>query len=196
MADVGTRAVHGGLHSLRAQALWLGTSTKGDRADALSRYANGILVNSASLFGGRLSSAVAKAASNAHTYAAITDGFIQASLGGSRESSKRRFIVSPPPFHSKSRWSSNRHSKSSSKKRLGHTKAPCSNNRQSRGSRPRAGPKTQQRGKWSGGRGTGGKGPQGLTLSLSWVSVLRRSWHDQPTSFPLPLRHQSSHNDP
>ena len=74
MADVGARTVHGALHSLWDQ-VWLGTSARGDRADA-----NGIHVTSTSLFGGKLSSAVAKAASNLCTYAAMADGCVQAGL--------------------------------------------------------------------------------------------------------------------
>ena len=61
--------------------------------------------------------------------------------------------------------SSNWRSKSS-KKRTNHTKAPRPDNRQPKGSGPHAGPKTQQKGKHGGGRGMGGKGPQGLTFSL------------------------------
>ena len=57
MADVRARAVYGGLRSLQNQALRLGTSAKGDRADTLSRYANGIPVTSTSLFGSKLSKA-------------------------------------------------------------------------------------------------------------------------------------------
>ena len=53
MADVGARVVHDGLHSLRVQALRVGTRARGNTADTLSKYANTILLNSTSLFGGR-----------------------------------------------------------------------------------------------------------------------------------------------
>ena len=76
MVDVGARAVHGGLRSLRAQALQLGTSAKRERADALSGYASSIPVTNTNLFVGRLHSAVIKAASNACTYPATADGFV------------------------------------------------------------------------------------------------------------------------
>ena len=67
VADVAARVVHGGLRSLWAHTLWLGTSTKGARADTLSRYASSIPVTSTSLFRGRISSAVAKATVQAAT---------------------------------------------------------------------------------------------------------------------------------
>ena len=103
MADVGARAVHGGLRSLRAQVLWLDASAKGDRADTLSRYASSIPMTSTSLFGGRLSSAVAKVASNVRTYAAMADGFVQAGLQCPKPpcsswKGKRRLSGSPLPF--------------------------------------------------------------------------------------------------
>ena len=166
MADVGARVVHSELRSLRAQALWLGTSAKGDRADTLSRYASSIPVTSMSLFGGRLSSAVTKAASNARTYTAMADSFVQAGLQcpkppcGSWEG-KRRFSGSPPSFRSKNcRSSSNQCSKAFSKKRTSHTKTPHPDNRQPKGPGPCAGPKTQQKDKQGCGRSREGKNPK------------------------------------
>ena len=63
MADVGARAVHGGLHFLRVQALRVGMTAKSDKGDVLSKYTNTIPLNSNSLFGGQLSTAIVKAAS-------------------------------------------------------------------------------------------------------------------------------------
>ena len=80
MADMGARTVQGGLSSLRAQALRVGTCARGDKADASSKYANTIPLNSTSLFGGRLSTSVAKAVSFALDYQAMAGEFVQAGL--------------------------------------------------------------------------------------------------------------------
>ena len=94
MVDIGARAVHGGLRTLRAQALRVGTCAQGHQADVLVKHANTLPLNNQSLFGGDLSSVVAKAASSAEDYSAIADGFIPASAHcpkpcGVKESHKR-----------------------------------------------------------------------------------------------------------
>ena len=82
MANVGARAVLGGLRSLRVQALQVGMCASGDKADT-SKYANTIPLNSTSLFGGCLSTSIANAASFAWDYQAMADGFIQADVQSS-----------------------------------------------------------------------------------------------------------------
>ena len=90
MVDVGVRAVHSRLCTLRAQALRVGTSAQGHEADVLAKYANNIPLSSQSLFGGGLKVVVATAASAAWDYAAMAEGFAQAGLYSPKPPGVRR----------------------------------------------------------------------------------------------------------
>ena len=71
MADVGPRAVHAGLRTLRAQALRVGTGAHGHSLDVLTKD----IPTSSSLFWGDLGKAVAKAATASQNYKALGDCF-------------------------------------------------------------------------------------------------------------------------
>ena len=66
--DVGTRAVHIGLCTLRAHALSIAIYAHGHQADVLAKYANTIPLSNQSLFRGGLNAVVAKATSAAQDY--------------------------------------------------------------------------------------------------------------------------------
>ena len=105
-ADVGTRAVRSGLHTLRAQALRVGTGARTQQA----KQANSIPINNRSLFGVGLRTVVAKAMSTARNYAAMADGLAQAVLHkptppqGRQANRKRKREGSPTPFRGCYRW--------------------------------------------------------------------------------------------
>ena len=93
MVDVGARAVHIGLCTLRAQALQVGTGAQGHQADVLAKYANTIPLSNTSLFGGGLNNVVAKAASTARNYVAMADGFMLARMHHPKQAGKTTEIV-------------------------------------------------------------------------------------------------------
>lgn len=82
--DVGARAVHSGLRSLRAQALRVGTSARAHQAQQLKKMADSLPISPHSLFGEGLQPVIAKAASSARHYAEMADGFVQAGLSRPR----------------------------------------------------------------------------------------------------------------
>ena len=104
--DVGARAVHSGLHSLRAQALRVGTSALPRQAEQLTKLADSFLISTRSLFGEGLQLVIAKATSSASIYADMEDGFVQAGLvrprppvpNKHRDGRKRKGDSSPLPF--------------------------------------------------------------------------------------------------
>ena len=109
--DVGARAVHSGLRSLRAQALRVGTSAHAHQADQLAKLADGLPISPHSLFGEGLQQVIAKAASFARSYADMTDRFfVQAGLGRPRppvphrlQDGRERKRGDSPPFCPRSR---------------------------------------------------------------------------------------------
>ena len=82
--DVGARAVHSGLHTLRTQAFRVGTCAQGHQTDVMAQYASIIPLSNHSLFGGGLKTIVAKVASTAREYAAMADSFVQSGLNHPR----------------------------------------------------------------------------------------------------------------
>ena len=74
--DVGARAVHSGLCTLRAQAPRVGTCAQAHQAEVLAKYANTIPFSNQSFLGGGLNTVVAKAASAARDYSAMAEGFV------------------------------------------------------------------------------------------------------------------------
>ena len=95
MADVGARAVHTGLHTLRAQALRVGTAAYSRSLDVFTKD---ISIISSNLFGGDLGKAVAKAATASRNYKALGDCFVLSGLSRVRppRSMKRKASTSPP----------------------------------------------------------------------------------------------------
>ena len=97
MADVGARAVHAGLRTLRAQALRVGTGAHGHSLDALTKD---IPITSSSLFRGDLGKAVAKAATASRNYKALGDCFVLSCLSRPRPPRGLKGKASTsPPFH-------------------------------------------------------------------------------------------------
>ena len=76
--DVGTRAVHSSLRSLRAQELRVGTSARVHQAQQLKKMADSLpfSISPNSLFGEGLQPVIAKAASSARHYAEMAEGFV------------------------------------------------------------------------------------------------------------------------
>ena len=120
----------------------------------LAKYANTIPLSNQSLFGGGLKAVVAKAASAAWDYAAMT-GFIQAGLycpklPRGKKSHKRAFEGTSPPFSAKKRqptsglcnWSS-----SSKRKRPTHERALWMDSKSSMGPKSSVCQKPQQKGR-------------------------------------------------
>ena len=96
MADVGARAVHAGLRTLRAQALRVRTVAHGHNLDVLTKD---------SLFLGNLGKAVAKAATASRNYKALGDCFVLSGLSRPKPSRslKRKASTSPLPFRGNNR---------------------------------------------------------------------------------------------
>ena len=95
MADVGAKAVHAGLRTLRAQALRVVTGALGRSLNVLTKD---IPITSSSLFGGDLGKAVAKAATASLNYKALGDCFVLSGLFRPRppRGLKRKVSMSPP----------------------------------------------------------------------------------------------------
>ena len=94
--------MHAGLHTLRAQALRIGTHAHGHSLDVLSKD---IPVTSSSLFGGNLGKAMVKSAT-AFRYKALGDCFVLSGLARPKPSrSLKQKASASPPFHGDSRHS-------------------------------------------------------------------------------------------
>ena len=102
MADVGARAVHAGLHTLRARALRVGT---GAHSCSLGVLTKDIPITSSNLFGGDLGKTVVKAATASRNYKTLGDCFVLLDLSWPKPPSSRKQKASASPaFHGDS-WS-------------------------------------------------------------------------------------------
>ena len=95
MADVGTRVVHAGICTLRAQAWSIGTGTHGQ-----ATLTTDIPVSSTTLFGGELSKVVVKATSTSSNYKVLADSFVLSGFtrtkppkGGKQKQARRHPLI-------------------------------------------------------------------------------------------------------